>query len=113
MPPRFARGNRDANEPQITEYLRRANVKYCLLPEGAGADLLLYTSPMVLVEIKNPKHAPSKKRLSDLEKETMLHCQAQNIPYYVVETPEDLATFINHFIGAQMWPPQTIGAPYV
>lgn len=98
MPPRHARGNRDKNEPLITEYLRRANVKYFLLPEGAGADILLYLCPMMLVEVKNPDVPPSDRELTDAEKDTANHCHDVGIPYWVVTTPEQMASIINTHI---------------
>ena len=95
MPNRFARGHRDRNEPQITEYLRRANVVYCLLPEGAGADILLYTSPMMLVEVKNPNVPKTDQELTDKEKEIKAHCDKTGIPYHVVFSPEEISVIIN------------------
>jgi len=87
MPNRFARGNRDANEPLITEVIRRYNIRYGLLPEKFGADILLYVSPMALVEVKNPAY---KWKLTQGEQETQEYCQMMGIPYHVVETPEEM-----------------------
>jgi hypothetical protein len=98
MPNRFARGHRDSNEPQITEYLRRANVMYCLLPEGAGADILLYISPMAFVEVKNPSVSKDKQELTDTEKEVQRHCAETGIPYHVIKSPEEMANIINQYI---------------
>lgn len=98
MPPRFARGNRDKNEPLITEVLRRMNVMYVLLPEGAGADLLLYLSPLTLVEVKNPNVPKSDRRLTEKELEVQAYCREWNIPYHVVETPEQMAEIVNKWI---------------
>ena len=98
MPPRFARGHRDANEPQITEYLRRANVMYFLLAEGAGADILLYTSPMMLIEVKNPAVRKADQELTAREKEVKGHCDEFEIPYHVVFSPEEMAEIINEYI---------------
>ena len=98
MPPRFARGNRDKNEPQITEVLRRMNVRHVLLPEGSGADLLVYLSPLYLIEVKNPEVPKSDQKLSKLEEETKEYCEQWKIPYYVVMTPEDMAKIINDWI---------------
>ncbi len=99
MPRRFARGNRDKNEPSITEYLRRANVRYCQLPEGAGADLLLYLAPMMLIEIKNPDVPKSERQPTELEAYTQVHCMDMGIPYHIVETPEEMATIVNAWIA--------------
>ncbi len=98
MPPRFARGNRDKNEPQITEVLRRMNVRYVLLPEGAGADILVYLSPLMLVEVKNPNVPKSDQELSSLEKEVQEYCKERNIPYHVVKQPEEMAAIVNEWI---------------
>lgn len=98
---RHTRGNRDDNEKQITEYLRRANVKYELMPEGVGADILLFLSPMRLVEVKNPNVPKSSRQLTQTEKEVMEYCQMMGIPYDVVETPEEMAEIINRWIAEQ------------
>jgi hypothetical protein len=101
MSKRFARGNRDRNEPLITEYLRRANVRYVLLPEGAGADLLLYLSPLMLVEVKNPDVRKSDRELTEIELEVQEHCKQYDIPYHVVCTPEEMAEIVNRWITQQ------------
>lgn len=101
MPPRFARGNRDKNEPQITEVLRRMNVMYVLLPEGAGADLLLYLSPLALVEVKNPNVPKADRKLTDKELEVQAYCKEMNIPYHVVETPQEMADVVKDWIEKQ------------
>lgn len=101
MPPRFARGNRDKNEPLITEVLRRMNVVYALLPEGAGADLLVYLSPLYLVEVKNPNVPKSDRKLTDKELEVQAYCEERKIPYYVVETPEEMADIVKDWIEKQ------------
>jgi len=98
MPNRFARGHRDKNEPRITEYLRRANVVHYLLPEGAGADILLYTSPMMLVEVKNPEAPKADQKLTGKEKEIKEHCDETGIPYHIVFSPEEMAKIINNYI---------------
>lgn len=98
MPPRHSRGNRDLNEKFITEYLRRANVRYTLLSEGAGADILIFLKPLILVEVKNPKQAPSAQLLTDAEKETKEYCDIMGIPYHIVKTPEEMAEIVNKWI---------------
>lgn len=103
MPPRHSRGNRDDNEKYFTEYLRRANVNYFLLPEGAGADILVYLQPMPLFEIKNPKVAPSDRKLTEIEKNVMEHCDDYGIPYYVFETVEQMADVLNGYIETATW----------
>lgn len=98
MPNRFARGHRDRNEPQITEVLRRCNVRYALLPEGCGADILLYLGPLELVEVKNPSVPKADRELTETEKETQAYCKENQIPYHVVLTPEEMADVINQWI---------------
>lgn len=95
---RHSPGSRDKNEKPITEYLRRANVLYFLLPEGAGADILLYTSPMMLIEIKNPDTRKDAQKLTEKEKEIQAHCKEIGIPYHVIFTPEEMAVVINQYI---------------
>lgn len=98
MPPRFARGNRDKNEPLITEVLRRMNVEYVLLPEGAGADILLYLSPLALVEVKNPNVPKSDQKLTKRELEVQAFCSVMKIPYHVVLMPEEMAQIVKDWI---------------
>jgi|SRR5262245_38569371 len=105
MSNRHSPGHRDANEKQFTEYLRRANVKYFLLPEGAGADILIYLQPMALFEIKNPAQPPSARTLTDTEKDTQEHCNERGIPYYVFETVEQMAAVLNHYVEFAEWKP--------
>lgn len=97
------RGSRDRNEKFITEYLRRANVKYELLPEGFGADILLFMSPMMLVEVKNPEVPEYDRGLTPKEKEVMEFCKEMRIPYHVVETPEEMADIVNEWIERLDW----------
>ena len=95
---RHKRGNRDKNEKFITEFLRRANVRYSLMPEGVGADLLVFLSPLALVEVKNPEVPKSDRGLTETELEVKLHCEEMDIPYFVVETVEEMQTIINNWI---------------
>lgn len=97
-PNRWARGNRDKNEPLITEVLRRYNVDYCLLPEGAGADILVYLSPLMLIEVKNPDVPESDRKLTAREMEIKDLCDQFANPYHVVETPEEMAKIIGNWI---------------
>ena len=107
MPSRHSSGHRDQNEKYFTEYLRRANVKYFLLPEGAGADILIYLPGMPLFEIKNPDMRISDRSLTEIEKEVMLHCDEQGIPYYVFEEVESMVAVINGYIESGSWVKQT------
>ena len=93
-PSRFAVGNRDLNEPDICEYLDLVHIEYKKLPEGVGADLLLLVAPMCFVEIKNPEQPPSKRRLTACEGELLTLCEEQGIPYYVVETVEEMQAIV-------------------
>ena len=97
-PNRWARGNRDDNEKFITEVLRRMNVMYCLLPEVAGADLLVYLSPLMLVEVKNPDVPKSDRKLTPRELEVQDLCNQFGNPYHVVETPEEMAKIVGDWI---------------
>lgn len=97
-PNRWARGNRDDNEKFITEVLRRMNVEYCLLPEGAGADILVYLSPLMLIEVKNPDVPNSDRKLTQRELEIQDLCDQFDNPYHVVETPEEMAKIIGDWI---------------
>jgi len=98
-PNRWARGNRDKNEPLITEILRKMNVDYCLLPEGAGADILVYLGPLMLIEVKNPDVPKYDRRLTERELEVQDICGQFGNPYHVVETPEEMAKIVGDWIA--------------
>jgi hypothetical protein len=86
-------GRRDLNEPLITEVLDRAGLRFKLLPPGFGADILILDS-MAFVEVKNPEQPPSKRRLTDDEKELQEFCDNNSIDFDVVETPEEMAKLV-------------------
>lgn len=92
----FSPGSRDKNEPEITEIIRAYHVPYGLLPEGFGADILLFTSPMTLIEVKNPSY---KWSLTDKEKERQAYCIEHNIPYHIVETQEEIAEILHEWVN--------------
>jgi hypothetical protein len=98
MSNRHSAGHRDANEPLITEIIKRYNVDYFLMSEGIGFDILLFTSPMICVEVKNPEQPISKRKLTPKEQDRKTLCAIMDIPYYVVETPERMAEIIRHHI---------------
>ncbi len=89
--------NRDDNEPLITYVLKMYGLHFELLPPGVGADILLIEPPMGFLEIKNPVQPPSKRNLSGRELELQAHCQRHGIPYFVVETPEQMSTIAANF----------------
>lgn len=91
----FSPGSRDKNEPEITKIIRTYKVDYVLLTEGAGADILLMTSPMTLIEVKNPSY---KWELTPKEKERQAYCNDLKIPYHIVETAEEMAEIINSWV---------------
>jgi hypothetical protein len=99
MTSRHSAGSRDKNEAPITELLRRWNVRYWLMAEGAGFDILVFLSPMIALEIKNPDMPPSKRKLTDAEQECKEYCDAIGIPYYVVETPEEVVEILGKWIA--------------
>ena len=86
----FQRGDRDANEKDITAVLRAAGAMYKLLPTGFGADILLITAPMAFVEVKNGEHA----KLTEVEKIMKLHCEEYGIDFYIIRTPEEAAEML-------------------
>ena len=100
MTNRHSPGHRDANEKTIIDVLDNYHIDYIKLHEGAGADLLVFTSPMMLIEIKNPDKPPSKRLLTPLESYRQVHCSLHGIPYHVVETAEQAAEVLgNHLRG--------------
>ena len=89
---RFDKGHRDANEPLITEILNRFHVPYRKGSDADGYDLLVMTSPMMLIELKNPEN--KQAALTETEKATQEYCAAVGIPYFVVSTPEQMTEIV-------------------
>lgn len=96
----YQKGKRDANEPEILEFLRARNVRYTQLAPGDGADLIVWISPMVLIEIKNPEQPPSKRRMTNDEYAACDYCTHNHIPYFVIETMDEISVILDrHFEG--------------
>jgi len=95
----FKTGNRDDNEKEIILLLNRRNVKYTQFKPGDGADLLIWISPMEVWEVKNPKQPPSKRQLTNEEKEAMAYCQEIGIPFIVIETLEEANDRLNLYFS--------------
>jgi Uma2 family endonuclease len=89
---RFDKGHRDANEPLITEILNRFHVPYRKGSDADGYDLLVMTSPMMLIEVKNPENKQAS--ITDTENETQEYCINNGIAYYIVYTPERMAEIL-------------------
>jgi hypothetical protein len=94
MTNRHSTGNRDKNEPLITEILKLYHVPFTPLVEGQGADLLVLLNPMFFIEIKNPSQPPSKRKLTATEKALKDICDAAGIGYYVVEFSDQMADIL-------------------
>ena len=95
----FQTGKRDANEKYIIALLNARNIKYTQLKPGDGSDLLIWISPMEHWEIKDPTQPPSKRTLTDDEKEAQAYCENTGIPYFVIMTVEEAAERLNLFFG--------------
>ena len=95
----FKTGKRDANEKFIIALLNARNIKYVQFKPGDGADLLVLISPMELWEVKDPAQPPSKRELTDVEKEQMAYCKNTKIPYILIMTVEDAAERLNNYFG--------------
>ena len=95
--PNHNTGKRDANEQSILNLLNARNVRWTQLRPGDGADLLIWIHPMEVWEIKNPAQPPSKRRLTDDEKDAMAYCLATRIPYVVIEDIETAAHRLNTY----------------
>lgn len=93
----YNKGGRDDNEKEIREYLDVRNIRYIQLRPGDGADLIIGINPMEYWEIKNPAQPPSKRKLTDDERELLDYCTAMHIPYVVIETVEDAAHRMDKF----------------
>lgn len=89
---RFATGNRDRNEKEITALLSRVRVPYCLMPLEAGFDILVFVPHVELWEIKNPTR---KWTLTKAEHEKKSFCRIHNIPYRIIETAQQAADAIS------------------
>lgn len=87
----FQKGDRDANESEITAVLKAAGYEYILLTPGHGADILLIMQPMSFLEVKNGDGA----KLTETEKALKWHCEIQGIGYYVVRNAGDAAALLN------------------
>lgn len=92
----YNKGHRDGNEKEIIEIIKCYHLEYSMGMPGDGYDILLQTSPMVLIEVKDPGQPPSKRRLSEDEESKKNYCIKMNIPYYVIETPEEMVKIIDH-----------------
>ncbi len=92
-------GNRDDNEPAILDLLNKRNIKWTQLRPGDGADLIVWIDPMIAVEVKNPDQPKSKRALTESEQDTQAYCQNTHIPYYVIETPEDMNEILNIYFA--------------
>lgn len=93
----FKKGHRDANEQQILDLLNARNVRYTMLAPGDGADLIVWIAPIEAWEIKNADQPPSKRRLTDDEKELLEYCTHARIPYVVIETQDDANDRLNKY----------------
>lgn len=98
MPNRHSAGSRDDNEPGILAVLKARSIKYFLLSEGAGADILVYISPLTLIEVKNPAY---KWELTKTEKAVKEFCDNLKNPYFVVETPEEMSRIIDDWFRSE------------
>lgn len=92
-------GKRDENEGEILALLRARNIKVTQFRPGDGADLLIWINPLIVVEVKNPKQPPSKRQLTEDEKETEQYCEGIGLPYYVVEYVEEVNDIINRYFA--------------
>ncbi len=93
----YNKGKRDKNEAEIREYLKVRNIRNIQLMPGDGADLIIHIHPMEIWEVKDPDQPPSKRKLTDDERELLAYCTAAHIPYVVIETVEDAAHRIDNF----------------
>jgi|WetSurMetagenome_2_1015567.scaffolds.fasta_scaffold725695_1 hypothetical protein len=94
----FSKGGRDKNEPLILEVIRRYNIQYRQGSDSDGYDVLLMTSPMMLIEIKNPAMPQSGRQLTAKEIETRDYCELVGIPYHVVLQPEEMVEIIGTYL---------------
>ena len=94
----YNKGKRDQNEGEILRLLKSYNIKATQLPPGAGADLLIWMRPLFLVEVKNPAQPLCKRQLTSEEEEAMTLSEQIGIPYYVIETVDEMNELIGNYI---------------
>lgn len=108
MPRSYSKDKRDANEPELVEFMQRQGIGVQLLSIGAGADALTaFRRKPALCEIKNPEYMKKSKivngkrvkitpmeaavsMLTEEEKEMRIWCKAMNIPYLIVWDEESV-----------------------
>jgi len=85
----FQKGDRDANESEITAVLKAANEPYSLLPTGFGADIIGKSNPMYWIEVKT-----ATGKLTEVEKALKWDCEQRGIEYYILRTGEETAAML-------------------
>lgn len=94
---KFSKDSRDKNEPLIVEVVKNFHVEFGYGGLGDGYDLVLYTSPMILIEVKNPDR---KWKLTPSEIHRRDYCKERGIPYHIVEYSDRMADILSaHFSG--------------
>jgi hypothetical protein len=87
----MTRSKRDANERAILADLHRLGVWYCQMERNAGFDLLLaFRGQLFVVEIKDPAQPPSKRQLTDNERQVERKLADVQVDYWKCETLADV-----------------------
>jgi hypothetical protein len=82
---------RDANEPEIIEFLRGVGTRVQQMDKSDGFDLLVTCGLHYIVEVKNPAR---KWALTEAEQKTKDEIESAGGRYYVVTSVEDAARVI-------------------
>ena len=94
MPRRAAK--RDANESHLLALARTAGAYVIRMHEDQGFDvLLLHRARVLIVEIKDEKKRPSSRKLTDNEANLQDICKSRKVPYYVVQSEQELLRLLN------------------
>lgn len=86
----FQRGDRDANEREITAALKAAGEPYKLLPTGFGADIIGKSNPMYWIEVKT-----ATGKLTEVEKALKWESEERGVEYYILRSADDAADMLN------------------
>lgn len=93
---KWSKDARDRNEPLIVTVIDNFHVEHDYGALGSGYDLILYTCPIMLIEVKNPAR---KWKLTDAEKHRLMYCKERYIPYHIVEYSDQMADILSAHFG--------------
>ncbi len=82
---------RDANDSALTKIARQCGALVVKMRPGQGCDLLIvHRGRVLIVEIKDGAKPHSARKLTKQEQGLKDQCEYRGVPYYIVESEEDL-----------------------